>query len=120
MTNTSRHAARIRWRVGPRPGRRPFSCQVWYDLRRQPFGTWTGEMMSRDQRGWLRGERRKAGETWGLRYNVTRASDGKRVEHTRAIGLLSHFPTQSTAWVEVERQNINVNKPHFKSAVAFA
>ena len=76
--------------------------------------------MSRDQRGWLRVERRKAGETWVLRYNVTRASDGKRVEHTRAIGLLSQFPTESTAWVEVERQNLNVNNPDFRGRVAFA
>ena len=76
--------------------------------------------MSRNQRGWLRVEERKAGETWVLRYNVTRPSDGKRVEHTKTIGLLSHFPTEATAWAEVERQNLNVNKPDFKGRVTFA
>ena len=76
--------------------------------------------MSRNQRGWLRVEERKAGETWVLRYNVTRPSDGSRVEHTKTIGLLSHFPTKATAWAEVERQNLNVNKPDFKGRVTFA
>jgi integrase len=76
--------------------------------------------MSRDQRGWLRVEGRRAGETWVLRYNVTRASDGKRVEHTKTIGLLSQYPTESTAWAEVERQNLNVNDPDFKARVSFA
>ena len=76
--------------------------------------------MSRNQRGWLRVEERKAGETWVLRYNVTRPSDGNRVEHTKTIGLLSHFPTEATAWAEVERQNLNVNKPDFKGRVTFA
>jgi integrase len=75
--------------------------------------------MSREQRGWLRVERRKAGETWVLRYNVTRSSDGKRVEHTKAIGLLCHYPTESTAWAEVERQNLNINDPDLSGRLAF-
>jgi integrase len=58
-------------------------------------------------------------ETWVLRYNVTRPSDGKRVEHTRTIGLLTQYPTESTAWAEVERQNLNLNDPDFKGRVAF-
>lgn len=75
--------------------------------------------MSRFQRGWLRVESRKQGETWVLRYHVTRPGDGKRVEHTKAIGLLCDFPTEATAWAKVERQNLNINEPDFKGKVTF-
>lgn len=76
--------------------------------------------MSRIQRGWSKVETRKAGETWILRYNVTRPSDGKRVEHTKAIGLLSQYPTEQSAWSEIERQNLNINDPQFSARVTFA
>ncbi len=75
--------------------------------------------MSRFQRGWLRVESRKQGETWVLRYYVTRSGDGARVEHTKAIGLLRDFPTEATVWDEVERQNLNINEPDFKGKVTF-
>src|SRR6267154_1183868 len=76
--------------------------------------------MSKEQRGSLRAEQRKNGETWVLRYQITRPSDGKRVEHTKAIGLLRDFPTEASAWKEVKRQNLNINKPDFKGKVLFS
>jgi integrase len=69
--------------------------------------------MGRFQRGSMRKEDRKAGPTWVLRHYVTRQSDGKRVEHKLAIGLVHNFKTQSAAWAEVERQHIaqQINEP---------
>lgn len=76
--------------------------------------------MARFQRGSLRVESRKNGNTWVLRYFVTRHSDGRRVEHKVAIGLVHDFPTQSAAWAEVERQHLQLNEPDFKARVKFA
>jgi hypothetical protein len=36
-------------------------------------------------------------------FYVTRASDGKRVETTRTIGLVSEFPKASDVWHKVQR-----------------
>jgi len=36
-------------------------------------------------------------------FYVTRASDGKRVETTRTIGLVSKFPKESDVWQEIQR-----------------
>ena len=71
--------------------------------------------------GWLRAEPRKSGPTWVLRYYSTRASDGKRVEHTLAVGLVREFPSESSAWAEVQRQHLHeqINKPDFKGKVTF-
>ncbi len=76
--------------------------------------------MARFQRGWLRVENRKQGPIWVLRYKVTRESDGKRVEHTRAIGLVRDFPGESAAWAEVERQHLHLNEPEPRGRVTFA
>jgi integrase len=78
--------------------------------------------MARFQRGSLRVESRKNGQTWVLRYFATRELDGKRVEHTLSVGLLRDLPNRSTAWSEVERQNINyqINQPGFRGHVTFA
>jgi integrase len=74
--------------------------------------------MARFQRGSLRRELRSRGDTWVLRFNQTRESDGKRVERTFPIGLLRNFPSESSAWAEGHRldilSSIN-NKPDFKS-----
>jgi hypothetical protein len=59
------------------------------------------------QRGWLRKEDRKAGPTWVLRYKTTREIDGKRVEHTVAVGLVKKLPSEAAAWQEVERRHLN-------------
>jgi len=68
----------------------------------------------------LRLETRKAGQTWILRYQATRPSDGKRVENTEVIGLLSDFPTQAAAWAEVDRRNPEVSKPALPHNLTFA
>jgi integrase len=73
--------------------------------------------MARFQRGSLRVEPRKNGETWVLRYFVTRQSDGHRVEHKLAVGLVHDFPTPSAAWAEVERQHLQLNEPTSRARV---
>jgi len=78
--------------------------------------------MARFQRGSLRIESRKKGLTWVLRYYVTRESDGHRVEHKLAIGLVHDFPTQSAAWKQVEKQHLSsqINQPDVRTRVTFA
>ena len=78
-------------------------------------------MAQRHQRGWLKKEQRKEGETWMLFFRTTRESDGKRVEQKIAVGMVREFPTKGTAWAEVERQHlIQINKPDFRGRVTFA
>lgn len=72
------------------------------------------------QRGWLKKEYRKEGETWMLFFRMTRQSDGKRVESKVPIGTLRDFPTKSSAWKEVERQQIAINRPDFRKQATFA
>lgn len=76
----------------------------------------------KSQRGCLRIEPRSKGRTWVLRYYSTRASDGKRVEHTAPVGLVRDFPRRSDAWAEVERQflHVQINKPEARGRVLFA
>jgi len=76
--------------------------------------------MARFQRGSLRVESRKDGDTWVLRYFVTRHSDGRRVEHKIPIGLVQDLPTESAAWAEVEQQHLQLNEPDYKPRVTFA
>jgi integrase len=76
--------------------------------------------MARLQRGCLRVESRKNGDTWVLRYFTTRKADGRRVEHTFAIGRVCDFPAESSAWAEVERLHLHINEPDFKGRVRFA
>ncbi len=78
--------------------------------------------MARFQRGSLRVESRKKGPTWVLRYYVTRESDGQRVEHKLAIGLVHDFPTQTAAWARVEKQHLalHINQPDVRTRVTFA
>ena len=78
--------------------------------------------MARFQRGSLRVESRKNGDTWVLRYFVTRPLDGRRVEHKLAIGLVREFPTERSAWEEVQRQHLHlqINRTNFKGRVTFA
>ncbi|HZQ23317.1 MAG TPA: site-specific integrase [Terriglobales bacterium] len=77
-------------------------------------------MAQRHQRGWLKKERRKDGETWMLFFRTTRESDGKRVEQKLAIGTVRDFPSKAKAWAEVERQQVFINKPDFRRRVTFA
>jgi integrase len=77
-------------------------------------------MAQRHQRGWLKKERRKKGETWMLYFRTLRESDGKRVENKLPIGLVSEFPTKASAWREVERQHLHINEVDFRGRVTFA
>ena len=78
--------------------------------------------MARFQRGWLRAESRKNGPTWVLRYYTTRQTDGRRVEHKIAIGLVCDLPNESAAWAEVAKQHLHsqINQPDFRGRVTFA
>jgi integrase len=78
--------------------------------------------MARFQRGWLRVDPRKNGDSWVLRYYTTRQSDGRRVEHKIAIGLVRNFPTESSAWAEVAKQHLHsqINQVDFRGRVTFA
>src|ERR1700733_12630711 len=78
--------------------------------------------MARFQRGSLRVESRKNGDTWVLRYFTTREVDGRRVEHTLGVGLVRDFPSESAAWREVECQGINqqINRAGFRGRTTFA
>ena len=77
--------------------------------------------MARFQQGSLRREVRAAGATWVLRFNTDRPEDGRRVEHTIAVGLVSEYPSESAAWAEVNRLRLHeqINKPEFKGPVTF-
>ncbi|SRR5260370_28025988 len=50
-----------------------------------------------EQQGWLRRKKYADGMTWLYCFQTTRQSDGKR------LGLVSDFPTQTAAWIEVGR-----------------
>jgi integrase len=54
------------------------------------------------QRGSLKQVPRKDGETWMLRYRVVTA-DGRRVENGLPVGLVRDFPSEKSAWREVDR-----------------
>ena len=62
--------------------------------------------MARYQNGSVRIEHRKDGPTWVFHFQITR-SDGKRVEHTGALGLVRQIGTKDKdAWDEVDRQHL--------------
>jgi hypothetical protein len=54
------------------------------------------------QRGSLKKVERKEGLSWVLRYRVN-AADGRRVENTLPVGLVSMFPKERDAWREVDK-----------------
>jgi integrase len=59
------------------------------------------------QRGSLKKYARKGGQTWVLRYRVTKP-DGKRVEHGVPVGLVRDFPKEKDAWREVDKLGLLV------------
>jgi len=59
--------------------------------------------MAKLQRGWLRKKKYAEGMTWLFCFQVTRASDGKRVENSKTVGLVADFPNEKAAWMEVGR-----------------
>jgi hypothetical protein len=76
-------------------------------------------MAQRHQRGWLKKEERAQGETWVLFFRTTRQSDGKRVENKVPIGLVRHLPEASSAWAEVERLHVPINRVDVRRGVIF-
>lgn len=59
--------------------------------------------MAKVQRGWLRRKKYAGGMTWLYCFQVTRPSDGERVENCKTIGLVAHFPNEKAAWMEAGR-----------------
>ncbi len=76
-------------------------------------------MAQRHQRGWLKKEKRTHGETWVLFFRTIRQSDGKRVENKAPIGLVQHFPEASSAWAEVERLHVPINRVDVRRGLIF-
>jgi hypothetical protein len=77
-------------------------------------------MMRKHQRGWLKKETRRQGETWVLFFRTIRESDGKRVESKIPICLVRDFPDNNSAWAEVEKQHLQINQVDFRGCVTFA
>ena len=59
------------------------------------------------QRGSLKKVPRKQGDTWLLRFRVTR-EDGSRVENTLPVGLVQELPKEEDAWREADRLGLPV------------
>ena len=59
------------------------------------------------QRGSLKQVRRKEGDIWMLRFRVTSA-EGTRVENTLPVGLVRDFPSENSAWREVDKLGLLV------------
>src|ERR1700756_862098 len=76
-------------------------------------------MAQRHQRGWLKKEKRAQGETWVLFFRTTRKSDGKRVENKIPIGLIQHLPDARSAWTEVERLHVPINRVDVRRGLIF-
>jgi len=76
-------------------------------------------MVQRNQRGWLKKEMRAQGETWVLFFRITRKSDGKRVENKIPIALVKHLPDERSAWAEVERLHVPINRVDVRRGLTF-
>ena len=76
-------------------------------------------MAQRHQRGWLKKEKRAQGETWVLFFRTTRKSDGKRVENKIPIGFVRHLPDASSAWAEIERLHVPINRVDARRGLTF-
>src|SRR5258708_6408890 len=85
------------------------------------YSLYQGEttMAQRHQRGWLKKEKRAQGETSVLFFRTTRQSDGKRVENKVPIGLVRHLPEASSAWAEVERLHVPINRLDVRRGLTF-
>ena len=76
-------------------------------------------MAQRQQRGWLKKESRRHGDTWVLFFRKTRKTDCKRVENKITIGLVKDFPEKSHAWAEVERLHLHLNDLNPRRGITF-
>ena len=66
-------------------------------------------------KGTVSKKQRTNGLTWIYRFRVTRASDGKKVEHTKVIGLVKEIgASEAAAWREVGRLGLdnNIDQPN--------
>jgi hypothetical protein len=77
---------------------------------RSRFTEGEATMAQRNQRGWLKKERRTKGETWVLFFRKTRKFDGKRVESKIPIGLVRDFADKNQAWAAVEKLHLPLNQ----------
>jgi integrase len=59
--------------------------------------------MRKSGEGWLRTKEYAGGKTVLFCFYTLRASDGKRVENSRRVGLLKNFSTEKSQWMEVSR-----------------
>src|SRR5260370_19961274 len=59
------------------------------------------------KRGSVKKVRRTEGETWVLRYRVTKR-DGRRVENVIPIGLVRQLPKDKDGWREVDRLGLGI------------
>ena len=61
-------------------------------------------------KGTVSKKQRANGLTWIYRYQTTRASDGKKVENTKVVGLVKDIgPSEAAAWREVGRLGLDNN-----------
>jgi len=61
-------------------------------------------------KGTVSKKQRAQGLTWIYRYQTTRPSDGKQVEHTKPIGLVKDIgKSEAGAWREVGRLGLDIN-----------
>ena len=98
------------------------SCLTFQNVRQSvKHSLYQGEttMAQRHQRGWLKKEMRSQGETWVLFFRTTRQSDGKRVENKVPIGLVRHLPEASSAWAEVQRLHVPINRVDVRRGLIF-
>lgn len=56
---------------------------------------------------------------WMLFFRTTRKSDGKRVENKIPIGLVRHLPDTNSAWAEIERLHVPVNRVDMRRGLTF-
>ena len=77
-------------------------------------------MPHRTQKGWLKQEKRKEGNTWMLFFRAVRKADGKRVENKIRIGLVKDFPSKDCARAEAERLQRHINPVDHRGAVTFS
>src|SRR6195256_6225095 len=97
-------------------------CLTFQNVRQSvKHSLYQGEttMAQRHQRGWLKKEKRAQGETWVLFFRTTRKSDGKRVENKIPIGLVRCLPDASSAWAEVERLRVPINRDDVRRGLTF-
>jgi len=74
-------------------------------------------MAQRHQHAGLKKEMRAQGETWYCSSVLLGQADGKRVENKVPIGLVRHLPDASSAWEEVERLHVPINRVDMRRAI---